>query len=64
MKTTWGLIAASALLLSACADQSATAPAPSGGGSAGAEGEAYCEAPPSNPDDLDNWNQLCAPGDR
>ena len=25
-------------------------------------GEAYCEAPPSNPDDMTNWNKLCITG--
>jgi len=22
-------------------------------------GESYCETPPSNPDDMANWNKLC-----
>jgi hypothetical protein len=60
MKTTYGLIAASALLLLGCAGPTGTAPAPSGG-TAGSEGEAFCEKVPSNPDDLANWNQLCSP---
>jgi len=34
--------------------------APSGG-SAGAMGEAYCEKPPSNPEDMTQWNELCMP---
>jgi hypothetical protein len=50
---------ATALLLAACADTgTGTAPVPSGG-SAGAQGEAYCETVPSNPDDREQWEQLC-----
>ena len=63
MKTTYGaLLAATALLLAACGPN-ATPPAPSGG-SAGAQGDAYCETVPSNPEDMADWNQLCAPGGR
>ena len=52
------LLAGSALALLACQDTTGTAPAASGG-SAGAMGESYCEAPPTNPDDMENWNRLC-----
>jgi hypothetical protein len=52
------LRAGSALALIACQNTTGTAPAPSGG-SAGAMGEHYCEAPPTNPDDMANWNKLC-----
>jgi len=52
------ILALVALGLAAC-NQTST-PAPSGG-SAGAMGEAYCETPPSNPDDMTQWNQLCMP---
>lgn len=50
------------LLLAACQDGAGTGIAPSGGGSAGASGGAYCDSPPSNPDDLDQWQQMCMPG--
>jgi hypothetical protein len=56
-----GLLAALALLLAAC--DTGTAPVPSGG-SAGSMGESYCETVPTNPDDLEQWNQLCQPDDR
>jgi hypothetical protein len=62
MKTTCGLLAFSALALLAC-NQPATPPPPSGG-SAGAEGEAYCETVPTDPDDLADWEQLCQPDRR
>jgi hypothetical protein len=62
MKTFALLLAATALALAACGPSN-TPVAPSGG-SAGAEGEAYCEKVPSNPDDLADWNQLCQPGGR
>ena len=52
------LLAGSAFALLACQDTTGTAPVPSGG-SAGAMGESYCEVPPSNPDDMANWNKLC-----
>jgi hypothetical protein len=52
------LLTGCALALIACQDTTGTAPAPSGG-SAGAMGETYCEAPPSNPSDMEQWNQLC-----
>ena len=29
---------------------------------AGSAGPDYCETVPSNPDDMEQWNQLCAPG--
>jgi hypothetical protein len=60
MKTTSALLAAGLLALAACADNTATTPAPTGG-SAGAEGIGYCDSPPSNPDELEDWNQLCMP---
>jgi len=52
------LLAGGVLALAACQQTTGTAPVPSGG-SAGAMGESYCEAPPSNPDDMDNWEKLC-----
>jgi len=59
------MLALVALGLSACnqttgAANGADEMAPSGG-SAGAMGEAYCEKPPSDPDDMTQWNQLCSP---
>ena len=60
MKAIQALLVASLLALVACAENTAMAPAPSGG-SAGAEGAGYCDSPPSNPDDLEDWNQLCMP---
>jgi hypothetical protein len=59
MRPTELLLAAALLALAAC-QPTGTAPVPSGG-SAGAQGEAFCETPPSNPDDLENWNELCFP---
>ena len=58
MKRAYAVLAGSAFALLACQNTTGTAPAPSGG-SAGAMGEAYCEAPPSNPDEMSNWNKLC-----
>ena len=63
MKIGYGLLAASALALLACQNTTGTVPAPTGG-SAGAQGEAYCETVPTNPDDLEQWNELCEPGRR
>jgi hypothetical protein len=65
MKARFGLLAAGgiALALSACNTTSPTAQdvaAP--GDSAGSAGPEYCETVPSNPDDMEQWNQLCAPG--
>jgi len=60
MKAIEALLVTSLLALAACADNTATTPAPTGG-SAGAEGIGYCDSPPSNPDDLEDWNQLCMP---
>jgi hypothetical protein len=34
------------------------------GDSAGSAGPGYCETVPSDPDDMEQWNQLCAPGNR
>ncbi len=48
------------LLASACQP---TPPAPSGG-AAGDMPAGYCDSPPANPEDLANWNELCAPHDR
>jgi hypothetical protein len=48
------------LALAAC-QQNATAPMPSGGSSAGAMGESYCESPPADPADQSTWEQLCMP---
>lgn len=52
------LLTGGALVLLACQDTTGTAPVPSGG-SAGAMGESYCEVPPSDPDDMANWERLC-----
>jgi hypothetical protein len=54
---TFGLFAA-ALALAACTAPTGTPPTPSGG-SAGAEGEAYCETVPTLPEDMAQWEQLC-----
>lgn len=59
MRPTEALIAACLLALAAC-QPTGTAPIPSGG-SAGAEGPGFCDSPPSDPDDLENWNELCFP---
>lgn len=56
-------LAALLLALGACTGPGAEPPAPSGG-SAGAEGPAYCETVPTNPDDMEDWNQLCSPDGR
>ena len=58
MRLHYLLLAAGAVALLACQNTTGTAPVPSGG-SAGAMGESYCESPPSNPDDMANWNKLC-----
>ena len=60
---TWGLLfAATALMLAACGPSNQ--PVAPSGGSAGADGEAFCETVPTNPEDLTNWNQICQPGGR
>ena len=65
MKASHGLLSAGALLLALAACQT-TAPtaedAADPGNSAGSAGPAYCETVPSNPDDMEQWNQLCSPG--
>jgi hypothetical protein len=58
MKIGYGLLAASALALLACQNTTGTEATPTGG-SAGAMGEAYCESVPTNPDELEQWNELC-----
>jgi len=58
MRLHYLLLAAGAVALLACQNTTGTAPVPSGG-SAGAMGESYCETPPSNPDDMANWEKLC-----
>lgn len=57
------LIVAAALALAACAqaDNDMSAPQPSGGGSLGAEGPGYCDAPPSDMADMTSWEQMCQP---
>jgi hypothetical protein len=60
MTSKTGLLALAALALAACAADDSTAPAPSGG-SAGAMGEAYCETTPSDPAEIENWEQICMP---
>ena len=65
MKASYGLLPAGALLLalSACQTTAPTAQdAAAPGNSAGSAGPAYCETVPSNPDDMEQWNELCAPG--
>ena len=65
MKASHGLLSAGALLLALAACQT-TAPTAQDvadpGDSAGSAGPAYCETVPSNPDDMEQWNQLCSPG--
>jgi hypothetical protein len=56
-------LALTAFALAACATDSAMTPVPSGG-SAGAQGAAYCETVPSDPADMADWNELCDPDDR
>ena len=65
MKASYGLLIPGALLLalSACQTTAPTAQdvaAP--GDSAGSAGPGYCETVPSDPDDMEQWNQLCSPG--
>ena len=67
MKASYGLLSAGALFLALSACNSATPTtqdmaAP--GDSAGSAGPGYCETVPSNPDDMEQWNQLCSPGPR
>lgn len=63
MRLTTTALAALLLVLAGCTGPAAEPPAPSGG-SAGAAGESYCETVPTNPDDMADWNKLCAPGMR
>ena len=65
MTSKTALLALAALALAACTQgNDVTSPYPSGGGSAGAEGEGYCDSPPADIDDLETWQQQCAPGER
>ena len=61
------LLTAALLALAACNQSNppvlSESAAPSGG-SAGAQGEANCETVPTNPDDMEQWNQLCQAGGR
>ena len=34
------------------------------GGSAGAMGPEFCESPPTDPDAMTQWNELCSPDRR
>jgi len=63
MTSRTGILALTAFALAACATDPGTTPAPSGG-SAGAQGEAYCETVPSEPADMADWNELCDPDER
>lgn len=63
MRLTTIALAALLLALAGCTGPAAEPAAPSGG-SAGAAGESYCETVPTNPDDMADWNKLCAPGMR
>jgi hypothetical protein len=58
MKIAYGLLGASALVLLACQNTTGTETT-STGGSAGAMGEGYCETVPTDPEALEQWNQLC-----
>jgi len=60
---TLGLAACNQTTAPAVMPSDANGVAPSGG-SAGEMGDAYCEKPPSNMEDMTQWNQLCAPGGR
>jgi hypothetical protein len=55
----FALLLLAPMALAACQNTQGQAPAPSGGGSAGAMGEAYCETTPSDPAELANWEQVC-----
>jgi hypothetical protein len=61
MTTKLGLLALAALAMAACADTGTGTVYPSGGGSAGAEGEGYCDSPPADIDDMETWEQQCMP---
>ena len=65
MKKISGLGLLAGLALAACApggggggDMGAVA----SGGSAGAMGPGYCETPPTDPNEMTQWNELCSPG--
>lgn len=64
MKSTLGLLGAGALLLAACNAAPPVQPVVSAGGSAASEGPGYCDAPPTDVEQLSHWNQLCSPGGR
>jgi hypothetical protein len=61
MTSRTALFALAALALAACAGNDMSSPYPSGGGSAGAEGPGYCDSPPADVDDMENWEQQCMP---
>jgi hypothetical protein len=64
MKTTSRLFAASVLALAACQDTPG-ASAPAEPESAGSAGPGFCETVPSDPSEMERWNELCFPdGDR
>ncbi|WP_299134961.1 hypothetical protein [uncultured Amaricoccus sp.] len=58
-------LAFAALCLAACANPPAPDPNDTAsGGSAGAQGPGYCDAPPADMTQMDRWNELCSPGRR
>jgi hypothetical protein len=71
MKTAATLALLLGLALAGCNQTTAPAVMPDqaggvapSGGDAGEMGQAYCDKPPSDMDDMTQWEQLCAPGGR
>jgi hypothetical protein len=66
MKASYGLLIPGALLLalSACDTTVPVDTATVPGDSAGSAGPSYCETVPTNPDDMEQWNELCSPDGR
>jgi len=57
---TWAALLAAGLVLAACNQGPDPAALPSAG-PAGEQGPGYCDAPPADPDALEQWNELCLP---
>jgi len=60
MTTRLSLLALAALAIAACAGNDMSSPYPTGG-SVGAEGPGYCDSPPADVNEMDNWEQQCMP---
>jgi hypothetical protein len=64
MKASSGLLAGALLAaLSACDGTAPTTGGVAEPDSAASAGPSYCETVPSDPDEMNRWNELCSPAD-